>query len=108
MSRTAVFLDVTVLASSGAAPAVAPGVLRRPVTPPIARSRKEFGGPAAAPAAVVALIYLNQVLFGAYDEAALLRGATAFLLTVIGVCAAVDRGARARSAPVRKRADSPP
>ena len=71
MSRTALLLDVTVVASAGAALAVAPGVLRRPlprspVPPPTARPRRRFGGPAAALAAVVALIYLNQVLFDVY------------------------------------------
>ncbi|MFC8447781.1 hypothetical protein [Kitasatospora sp. NPDC057223] len=66
MSRTALLLDATVVVSASAALVVAPGVLRRPVPPSAPARRRWFGGPAAALAAVVALIYLNQVLFGVY------------------------------------------
>ncbi|MFJ6136611.1 hypothetical protein [Kitasatospora sp. NPDC092286] len=65
MSGIAPVLDGTVLVSVGAGLAAAPRVLRRKGRP----GRGGFG-PEAALAVVVALIYLNQVLFAVYVQRA--------------------------------------
>ncbi|WP_371481638.1 hypothetical protein [Kitasatospora sp. NBC_00315] len=63
-----------------------------------------IGLAAALPAAAAAGWAAARWTTDAYYEAGLLRAATAFLLTVIGVCALADAGADA----LRKQADSPP
>ena len=65
MIDTAPALDAVVVLSAAAAVAATPKILRGPV-PRGAPARRVVVGPGAALAVVVALIYLNQVLFTVY------------------------------------------